>query len=216
VDVVGLVIDVSEPIGGGDAFVLDLVSRVETPVVAILNKIDRISRPSLLPLIQRLHETGHFAELVPVSALTGENVDRLEDVLFERLPEGEALYPADYVSDQPERAFIGEIVREQVLANLHDELPFATAVVVDALEAESGSLMRVHASILVERASQKPIVIGRAGRTIKAIGTAARLELERLFGTRVFLDLHVKIRPDWREDERLLDQIGVRGEGPRS
>jgi GTP-binding protein Era len=216
VDVLALVVDVSEPIGGGDKFVFDLVSKVETPVVAVLNKIDRISKPALLPLMQYLSETRNFAELVPVSALTGENVDRLEQVLLDRLPEGEALYPADYLTDQPERAFIAEIVREQVLGELDDELPFATAVVLDGLEEpENGGLMRIYASILVERESHKPIVIGRAGRTIKAIGTAARRELERLFGSRVYLDLHVKVRPDWREDERVLDQIGVRGDGSR-
>jgi GTP-binding protein Era len=216
VDVVGLVIDAAEPIGGGDTFVFDLVSRIATPVVAVLNKIDRISKPALLPLMQRLSETGTFAELVPVSALTGENVDRLEQVWFDRLPEGEALYPADYVTDQGERTFIAEIVREQALARLHAELPFATAVVIDRIdEPDSGGLLRIHASILVERDSHKPIVIGRAGRTIKAIGTGARLELERLFATRVYLDLHVKVRPDWREDERVLDEIGVRGEGSR-
>jgi GTP-binding protein Era len=212
VDVLGVVVDVSEPIGSGDTFVFDLVSKVETPVVAVLNKIDRISKPALLPLMQRLSETRRFAELVPVSALTGENVDRLEQVLVDLLPEGEALYPADYVTDQPERAFMAEIIREQVLAELHDELPFATAVVLDGLEEPgAGGLMRVYASILVERDSHKPIVIGRAGRTIKTIGTAARRELERIFGSRVYLDLHVKVRPDWREDERVLDQIGVRG-----
>jgi GTP-binding protein Era len=216
VDVVGLLIDVSEPIGGGDTFVFDLLSRVETPVVAVLNKIDKIARPALLPLIQRLSEAGHFTEIVPVSALTGENVDRLEQVWFDRLPEGEALYPSDYVTDQPERAFMAEIIREQALRNLHDELPFATAVVIDAVEEPaSGGVLRVHASILVERESHKPIVIGRAGRNIKAIGMSARLELERLFDTRVYLDLHVKVRPDWREDVRVLDEIGVRGEGSR-
>ena len=213
---VALVVDVSEAIGAGDRFVFDLLAKSTVPVVVALNKIDQIAKPRLLPVIQELSQSYGFEEIVPVSALTGENVDRLEEVLLKHLPDGEALYPPDYLTDQPERAFIAEIVREQVLAHVHDELPFATAVVIDGTEEpEGGGALRLYASILVERDSHKPIVIGRAGRTIKAIGTAARLELERLFDTRVHLDLHVKVRADWREDERVLDEIGVRGHGSR-
>ena len=151
-----------------------------------------------------------FADLVPVSALTGENLDRLERVLLSHLPEGDPIYPEDYLTDQPERFFVAELVREQVLQQTHDELPFSTAVVVDKFEeADAKGLMRFYCTILVERETQKPILVGRAGARIKAIGTAARKELERFFDARVFLDLHVKVREGWREDERMLDSLGL-------
>jgi GTP-binding protein Era len=155
-----------------------------------------------------------FAEIVPVSALTGENVDRLEAVFLRLLPDGEPLYPPDYLTDQPERVIVAEIVREQVLVHTRAELPFSTAVVVDRFEEPDDSgLMRLYCTILVERDSQKPIIIGRGGAMIKQIGTAARLGLERFFETRVYLDLRVKVRSGWREDERTLDDLGL---GPKS
>ncbi|MBI1873740.1 MAG: GTPase Era [Acidobacteria bacterium] len=216
-DVVGLVTDSHASAGKGDRFVLDLLDRVKAPVVLILNKIDLISKPSLLPLIDSYRRLHEFADIVPVSALTGDNVDRLERVLLDRLPESEPLYPSDTLTDQPEQFFAAEMVREQVLAYTHDELPFTTAVVVDQFEetAPSGDeergLLRIFCSILVERSSQKPIVVGRRGHGIKQIGTAARLELERFFGARVYLDLRVKVREGWREDARALNGIGIRG-----
>jgi GTP-binding protein Era len=138
-------------------------------------------------------------------------VDRLERVILDRLPEGEARYPADYLTDQPERFFAAEIVREQLLQATHDEIPFASAVVVDRFEEpeKAGALLRLFCTIVVDRESQKPIVVGRGGEMIKRIGTAARLELERFFDTRVYLDLHVRVRSDWREDERVLGEIGL-------
>jgi GTPase len=152
-----------------------------------------------------------FAEIVPVSAATGDGVERLEDLIVQRLPEGDPLYPEDYLTDQPERVMAAEIIREKLLHHTADELPFTTAVTIDQFEepAAPGGLLRLFATIVVERASQKPIVIGRAGAMIKRIGTEAREELERLFATRVFLDLHVKVKADWRDDERLLDELGV-------
>ena len=148
--------------------------------------------------------------------MTGDNVERLESVLLSQLPEGEPLYPDDYLTDQPERFFVAELVREQVLQHTHAELPFASAVVVDRFEEpDAKGLLRLYCTILVERESQKPIVVGRAGAMIKAIGTAARVELERFFDARVFLDLRVKVRADWREDERMLDELGCRS-GRRS
>jgi GTP-binding protein Era len=216
-DVVGLVTDSHAPAGKGDRFVLDLLDRVKAPVVLILNKIDLIAKPSLLPIIDSYRRLHDFTDIVPVSALTGDNVDRLERVLMDRLPEGEPLYPTETLTDQPERFFAAEMVREQVLARTHDELPFTTAVVVDQFEETAASgeeergLLRIYCSILVERSSQKPIVIGRRGDGIKQIGTAARLELERFFGARVYLDLRVKVREGWREDHRALDGIGIRG-----
>ncbi len=208
VDVLGLVVDVSEPAGRGDEFVLDLVKDARAPIVLILNKADLVRKPTLLPIMERYGKLGTFADIVPLSAATGENVDRLEAVLLARLPEGPALYPADYLTDQPERVVAAEIVREQLLRLTHGELPFESAVVVDRFEeADAHGLARIYCTIVVDRESQKPIVIGRGGDMIKRIGTSAREELERFLGTRVFLDLHVRVRPDWRDDLRVLRQM---------
>ena len=211
VDVVGLVVDASEPSGKGDKFVVELIKDVEAPVILILNKIDLMKKSRLLPIMERYGREGRFAEIVPISAATGDNVDRLERVMLERLPEGDARYPADYLTDQPERFFAAEIVREQLLQATHDELPFSSAVVVDRFEepAEGRDLMRLFCTIVVDREAQKPIVVGRGGEMVKRIGTAAREELERFFGMRVYLDLHVKVKSEWREDERVLGDIGL-------
>jgi GTP-binding protein Era len=208
VDVVALIVDAAERMGAGDRYTLGLVTRVQAPIVLVLNKIDRIARREVLPLIDTWRQTHGFADIVPISALTGDNVDRLEHVFMSHLPEGEPLYPPDYLTDQPERFFVAELVREQVLRHTHAELPFTSAVVVDKFEEpDEKGLLRLYCSILVERPSQKPIVIGRAGEMIKRIGTAAREELERFFDTRVFLDLRVKVKSEWRQDERLLDEL---------
>ncbi|HSK09566.1 MAG TPA: GTPase Era [Vicinamibacterales bacterium] len=212
-DVVAVLADATDRRAGrGEGHVLGQVAGLGAPIVLVLNKVDLVARPSLLPLIDQWRSRREFAEIVPVSAATGENVDRLERILIGLLPEGEALYPTDYLTDHPERFFVAETVREKVLEFTHAELPFSTAVVVDRFEEpdESG-LMRLYCSILVERESQKPILIGRRGEAIKRIGTAARQDLERFFDARVFLDLRVKVRADWRENDRLLDEIGVSG-----
>jgi len=212
VDVVGLVVDAAERPGKGDRFVLDLVKDVKTPVFLILNKIDLIKKTRLLPLIQQYGETGLFDEIVPVSAATGDNVDRLERAIRDRLPEGEPLYPPEFLTDQPERVLAAEIVREKLLQFTHAEIPFSSAVVVDRFE-EAGDprgLLKLFCTIVVDRESQKPIVLGRGGEMIKRIGTAAREDLERFFGTRVFLDLHVRVKAEWREDDAVLDRIGLK------
>ncbi len=217
VDVLGLVVDVTEPPGKGDRFVLDLVKNAKAAVFLILNKIDLVKKSKLLPIIDRYSQEGSFAEIVPISAATGDNVDRLERAIVDRLPEGQALYPEDYLTDQPERFFAGEIVREKLLQFTHAEIPFSSAVVIDRFEepaADKGDagLLRLYATIVVDRESHKPIVIGKGGDMIKRIGIAAREELERFFGTHVYLDLHVRVNADWREDERVLNDIGL---GPR-
>jgi GTPase len=210
VDVLCLVVDVSVKPGPGDRYLLNLLKDVQTPAILALNKVDLIAKPRLLPLIDRYRREHPFVEIVPVSATDGTNVDALEKLFLQYVPEGEPLYPADYVTDQPERFFIGEIVREQVLQLTHDELPFSTAVIVDRIEAAEDGITNVYCTIVVDRESQKPIVIGRAGSMIKQIGTAARAELERYLQARVFLDLHVKVKSEWRDDERLLDEMGLR------
>jgi len=143
-----------------------------------------------------------------VSAMTGENVDRLEKAIVDRLPEGEPLYPPDYLTDQPERVFAGEIVREKLLQFTRDEIPFASAVVVDRFD-ESAGMLKLYCSIVVDRESQKPIVVGRGGAMVKQIGVAAREELERFFETKVFLDLRVRVKSEWREDDYLLKDLGL-------
>jgi len=209
VDLIAVVIDASEPSGGGDRFLLDLVKRSQTPRVLVLNKVDLVEKTSLLPRILEFEQEG-FDELVPVSARSGDNIDRLEDVFLSKMPEGDAIYPEDFLTDQPERFFVAELVREQVLQQTRDELPFSTAVVVDKFEEPNEkNLMRFYCTILVDRESQKPIIVGKAGAMIKSIGTAARKELEAFFDAKVFLDLHVKVKESWRDDERLLDSLGL-------
>ncbi|HTK29030.1 MAG TPA: GTPase Era [Vicinamibacterales bacterium] len=212
VDVLGLVLDAAEREGHGDRYVIDLVKTSEVPVFLVLNKIDLIRKPRLLPMIDRFQREAAFAEIVPVSAATGENVDRLEQAIIARLPEGERRFPDDFLTDRPERFFAAEMVREKLLQFTHAEIPFSSAVVIDRFEEPdpaAGGILRLYCSIVVDRESQKPIVIGRAGEMIKRIGTAAREELERFFGTRVFLDLHVRVKAEWREDDRVLEQLGL-------
>ena len=210
VDLVTLVVDVSVKEGPGDRRMLDMMKELTAPVILALNKVDLINKNRLLPILERYQQAHPFVEYVPLSALDGTNVDVLERLFLQHLPEGEPRYPADYVTDQPDRFMAAEIIREQVLQLTRDELPHSTAVVIDRFEEPEGTgPLTLYSTILVERDSQKPIVIGRAGSMIKQIGTAARLELERFFGSRVFLDLHVKVKSEWRDDERVLDDLGL-------
>jgi GTPase len=211
VDVLGLVVDVTERPGQGDKYVMNLVKGAKIPVFLILNKIDLMRKSKLLPIIDRFSREHEFAEIVPVSAASGDNIDRLERSLIDRLPEGEPLYPQDYLTDQPERFMAAEIVREKVLQFTHAEIPFSSAVAIDRFEEPQGErgLLRLFCTIVVDRESQKPIVVGRNGEMIKKIGIAAREDLERFFSTKVFLDLHVRVRADWREDERVLHDLGL-------
>jgi GTPase len=211
-DVVGVVVDVSEPAGQGDRFVRDLSADLTVPVFLILNKIDRVRKSRLLPIIERHRTARDYAEIVPVSAATGDSVDRLERALIAHLPEGERLYPDDFLTDQPERVLAAEMVREKLLQFTHAEIPFASAVLIDRFEEPvDGSVLKLYCTIVVERESQKPIVVGRGGEMIKRIGIAAREDLERFFSTRVYLDLHVRVKEDWREDDRVLHELGLDG-----
>jgi GTP-binding protein Era len=210
VDVLTLVVDVSVKPGPGDRFMLGMLKDVTIPVILAMNKVDLVAKPKLLPIIDHYHQAHPFVEIVPLSARDGTNVDTLESLFLNYLPEGEPLYPPDYLTDQTERFMVAEIVREQVLLMTHDELPFSTAVVVDKFDEEGeDGIMQLYCTILVDRESQKPIVIGKAGSMIKAIGTAARSELQTHFEKRVYLDLHVKVKSEWRDDDRLLDEIGL-------
>ncbi len=206
-DVLCLIVDATQAHGAGDAFALDLVARVDRPRVLALNKIDRLAKPRLLPEIGRYAARGVFDEIVPLSALTGDGVDRLLEVLWRLLPEGEALYDPELLTVHPERFLAAERIREKLLAATRHELPFTTAVLIERWE-ESAGLAKIHAAILVERDSQKKIVVGHGGGQIKAIGTAARLDLEAQLGKRVYLDLHVRTEQRWRERDSTLAELG--------
>ena len=223
VDVVALIFDASTQPGRGDEYVSNLLKNLKTPVVLVLNKIDLVAKSKLLPLIEKAQRWHAFASIVPVSATTGDGVDRLEQVLLEQLPEADPIYPDDFLTDQAERTLVAEIVREKVLQHTRQELPFSTAVGVDQFdeterEPTSGQgpstrsgrgLLRLYCTVYVETESQKPMVIGRGGAMIKQIGTEARMELEGFFGTKVYLDLRVKVDPAWRDNDRTLDALGV-------
>lgn len=212
-DVIALLIDAGEPFGKGDEFVINLLreQKPKNPKVkwiALLNKIDRVKKQKLLPLMARYGSLGLFDEIVPISALNGDGVAELVDLLFGMVKPGEAVYPAEDYTTQPERFFAAEIIREKVLQHTSEELPYTTAVSLDRFEDdEEKNLIRIWATIFVERESQKPIVIGKNGQMIKRIGTEARLDLESILGAKVFLDLHVTVHPSWREDERFLGEL---------
>jgi GTP-binding protein Era len=209
VDLLLLMSDVTEPFGSGDRFVLERVKRAAKPAFLLLNKIDRLKdKRQLLPLIDLYRREYDFAEYIPISALTGENVDLLLRRLFEHLPEGPLYYPEGEITDQPERVLVAEIVREKILMVTRDEIPYVTAVYTESF-AEDDDLLRIHCVILVERESQKPILIGKGGERLKKIGTLAREEIEFLFGKKVFLQLHVKVREKWRENDALLTHLGL-------
>ncbi len=207
-DLVCLLVDAAEPFGAGDAYTLDLVEKARGPRLLALNKIDKVRKPDLLPMIARYAQRGSFAEIVPISAATGDGCDRLLAALWQLLPEGPPLFDRELLTTQPERYLAAERIREKVLAATREELPFTTAVLIESWEEEAeGGLLRLYASILVEKPGQKGILVGRQGQMIKAIGTAARRDLEELLGRRVFLDLRVRLEPGWREDRALLARL---------
>jgi GTP-binding protein Era len=212
-DVIALIIDASELFGKGDQFVIDLLreEKERNPGAkrfVILNKIDLLKKHKLLPLIEQYNAFGIFDEIIPISASKGEGVNELIALLFKTVAPGEAAYPKEDYTTQPERFFAAEIVREKVLQHTSEELPYTTAVSVDRYEEdEEKNLIKIYATIFVERDSQKPIVIGRQGAMIKRIGTEARVELETILGAKVFLDLHVSVHERWREDERFLGEL---------
>lgn len=205
-DVVCLLADMSEPFGRGDAYMLDLMAKIEAKRILIINKIDRVSKPTILPRIGQYAKGGVFAEIIPVSALTGDGCSQLLDLLWSLLPEGEPRFDPELLTIHPERFLVTERIREKLLELTRDEIPFSTAVALDRWE-EEGDLVRLYASILVERPGQKKIVVGRQGEMIRNIGTAARIDLEGFLGKRVYLDLQVRLEPDWRENRAVLSQL---------
>jgi GTP-binding protein Era len=211
VDLLLLIVDVTEPFGKGDQFTLDLIKPTQKPALLLLNKVDALKdRTALLPLIARYHGEYPFREIIPGSALTGENIDVLTEKLFEFLSPGPLYYPETEMTDQPERVLAAEVVREKLLMEMRDEIPYETAVYTERF-LDEGGLLRIHCTILVERESQKGVIIGRGGQQLKKIGTLARQELESLFGKKVYLELFIRVKKHWREDAHILDQLGIQG-----
>jgi len=209
-DVLLFLADASREVTKQDVEAVDVLRHTSSPVVLVLNKIDLVKqKPQLLEPLERHRALYDFAEFVPVSAATGENLDELRNVLIARLPEGPIYFPADHVTDQPERFLAAELVREQILLQTRQEVPHAVAVLVDKWE-ETGRLVRIYATVYVEKEGQKGIIIGAGGGKLKQIGTLAREGMERFFGKKIFLDLHVEVQPEWREQTAFLDALDWR------
>ena len=204
VDVALHLVDATEPWGGGEQYLFELLRSVRPPVVGLLTKIDLVTNKSeLLPLIAGYRDRRPETPIVPISALQGDGLEELVDELFARLPPGPALYPGDLTTTQTERFFVAEVIREKLLERTHGELPYTTGVVVDLFD-EGETLLHIEAVVYVERKSQKGIVIGKGGSMIRAVGQSAREELERILGIKIYLGLTVKVHARWRDDPRVL------------
>ncbi len=208
-DLILLIVDATEKYGPGDQFVLDLVKRAGGPAFLLLNKIDKLQKNRLLPLIDHYSKLHSFQEIIPISATKAQGLDILIDKIIRALPDGPRYFPQDQLTDQPERFIAAEIVREKVLLKTGKELPYATAVMIERFE-EGEKLDRISAAIYCEREGQKAILIGKGGQKLKEIGTAARLELEGLLSKKVFLELFVKVKPGWRESAAFVDELDWR------
>lgn len=208
VDLVIYVVDASVPPGTGEEYILEQLQEVSTPVLLVLNKIDLIKKQELLPLIDWFSKRYDFQNVVPVSALTAENLDKLRELIAANLKEGPFFYPAEMVTDQPEKFVAAEIIREKVLHLTREEVPHAVAVVIEEMKERENGLFYINAVVYVERDSQKGIIIGRGGRMLKEIGQLARQELQAILGNKVYLDLWVKVKKDWRDDEAVLRSFG--------
>lgn len=213
-DLAVLIVDATARFGKGDEFALQLLKQYGPKTILALNKIDIIKKPQLLPLMDRYAKLHDFEEIFPISALRGEGLADLMEAVLARLPEGPQYFPPDVYTDQPERFLAAEIVREKVIAHTQQELPYATAVLIEQFE-ESETLTRIHATILVERESQRPIILGSGGQRIKQIGTEARVELEKLLPPKVFLELFVKVEPHWRDNRGIVGELDYRGDASR-
>lgn len=209
VDVILFMVNVEEGLGKGDHFIIEKLKGVKTPVYLILNKIDQIHPDALLPMIQQYNDLFPFAATVPISALEGNNVDQLLQLLKDQLPEGPQFYPADQITDHPERFIVSELIREKVLHLTREEIPHSIAVVIDKMERkDEKNLIDVIATIIVERDSQKGIVIGKQGSMLKEVGKRSRVDIENLLGSKVYLELWVKVQKDWRNRSANLRDFG--------
>jgi GTP-binding protein Era len=208
-DLILLIVDAVEKFGTGDQHVLDLVKKSGGPVFLLLNKVDTLHKEKLLPLMEQYSKLHQFQEIIPISAMKGEGLDVLVDKIIRALPEGPRYFPQDQLTDQPERFLAAEIIREKVLLKTAKEVPYAIAVIVERYE-ETEKLNRIAAAIYCEREGQKGILIGKRGERLKEIGTAARLELERLLGKKIFLELFVKVKSGWRQSAAFVEELDWR------
>lgn len=211
VDLILFLVEAREP-GGGDRYIIEQFRDISTPIVLVLNKIDLIPRQDILPLIDSFRGLYDFKEIVPVSAIARENLDRLTSVVISYLPPGPKFYPDEMITDRPERFIMSEIIREKVLHMTSQEVPHSVTVEVEEVAERPNNMVAVRAVIYTERDSQKGILIGKNGGMLKEIGKRAREEMEALFGSRIFLDLWVKVKSDWRNNERNLRNFGYTSE----
>lgn len=211
VDIVLFMVNAEEGYGRGEEFILEKFQTVKTPIFLVINKIDQLHPDKLLPLIESYKEKHDFAEIIPISALEGNNVESLLEQIKKYLPEGPQYYPADQVTDHPERFIVSELIREKALHLTREEIPHSLAVVIEKMERlEDKDVVHVMATIIVERDSQKGIIIGKQGGMLKEIGKRARVDIEQLLGTKVFLELWVKVQKDWRNKMSQLRDFGFR------
>ncbi|NLG81016.1 MAG: GTPase Era [Bacilli bacterium] len=213
VDCILFMADASETFSTGNRYILDQLKEIDTPVILVLNKIDLLKKHQVIEAIETFSKEFDFADVVPISALTGENVETLITVIKDKLPEGPRYYPLDMVTDHPERFIIGELIREKVLMKTREEVPHSVAVVIDQYKKRDNSdIIDVYATIIVERPTQKAILIGKGGQMLKDIGTLARMDIENLLGSRIYLELWVKVMENWRNRNNVLNQLGYREE----
>lgn len=208
VEAVLFLVDAAEGLGGGDRYIAEQLNGVKTPVILVLNKIDKLEPEALLPLMEEYRKLHEFAEIIPISAKLGSNVNTLLEHLQRYLPEGPQYYPADQVTDHPEQFVIAELIREKILHLTREEVPHSIAVAIEDMKAESNGVVHISAVIYVERDSQKGIIIGKQGAMLKEVGKRARTDIENLLGSRSFLELWVKVKKDWRNQERVLRDLG--------
>lgn len=212
VDAVLFMISADQKRGRGDDFIIERLKNVQSPVYLIINKIDKLHPDELLGIIEDYSAQMPFAQVVPISATEGNNVDRLMEVLIAEMPEGPQYFPDDQVTDHPEYFIVSELIREKVLFLTRDEVPHSVAVVVDSMKRNENDKIQIQATIIVERDSQKGIIIGKGGKMLKEIGTKARKDIENLLGDKVFLELWVKVQKDWRDKRVYLQDFGYRKE----
>ena len=208
IDAIMFMVNINEEIGRGDEYIMEMLKHVDTPVFLVLNKIDLVHPDDLMPTIEQYQTYMDFTEIVPISALEGHNVDHFIEVLKSYLPEGPKYYPDDQISDHPEQFVVSELIREKILHLTSEEIPHSIGVNVDRMIKESESRVRIEATIFVERNSQKGIVIGKGGKKLKEVGKRARLDIEHLLGSKVYLELWVKVQKDWRNKVNFIRQMG--------
>jgi len=208
VDIVLFLVEANQQPGPGDNYLIRQFEDLSTPVMLVINKIDLVKREVLLPLIERYSQLYNFSEIIPVSALSGENTGRLLEVIKSYLPAGPKYYPDDMVTDRPEKFILAELIREKVLSHTEQEVPHSVAVVIEEIQERPNNVMAVRAVIYTERETQKGILIGKGGQMLKKIGSLARADMEKLLGSKVFLEIRVKTRPDWRNKEAQLKNLG--------